>query len=60
VQGHDVRQIDELVHLLAEQRETLERLTFGYATETGMRAFDAKKKRINESYGQLFKPSSVK
>jgi hypothetical protein len=38
----DVRQIDELVQFLAEQRETLEKLTFGCVTETEMREYDAR------------------
>jgi hypothetical protein len=60
VQDHDVKTIHELVHLLAEQRETLESVTFGCGTEMGMRDFDARKERINELYAQLFKPGSVK
>jgi hypothetical protein len=46
VQDHDVKTIDELVHLLAEQRETLERVTFVCGTEMGRRDFDARNERI--------------
>lgn len=56
----DVKQIDELVQLLAEQRETLERLTFGCVTETEMGEYDARKGRIHDLYDELLKPNFVK
>jgi hypothetical protein len=56
----DFSQIDELIQLLAEHRETLERLTFGCVTESEMRECDVRKERINDLYGDLLKPSSVK